>query len=92
MRLFVWLLRAVLFLLLVVLALQNTHEAVLHLFFGSELRAPMMIIVLGAFAIGALLGVLAALSWRLGRRSKPPAVPGPPPEPAKRRTASPEDL
>lgn len=88
MRIFTWLLRGVLFVLLVVLALQNTHEAVLHLFFGSEFRAPMMIIVLAAFAAGALLGVLAALSWRIGRR----APPAPPPAAAAPRAAAREDV
>jgi uncharacterized integral membrane protein len=75
MRIVTWLLRAVLFLLLVVLALQNTHEAVVHFFFGTELRAPMMIVVLGAFALGALIGVLAALPWRLRRDAAPAMQP-----------------
>ncbi|MDE2047514.1 MAG: DUF1049 domain-containing protein [Betaproteobacteria bacterium] len=87
MRIFTWLLRGVLFVLLVVLALQNTHEAVLHLFFGSEFRAPMMIIVLAAFAAGALLGVLAALSWRVGRRAPPAPPPAAAPRPAAREDA-----
>lgn len=83
MRLFSWLLRAFLFFVLFAFALNNQHTVVLHWFFGLESRAPMVLVVLGAFAAGALLGVLAMLPnwWRhrrvLPKPEKPVAEPVP---------------
>jgi lipopolysaccharide assembly protein A len=82
-----WILRGLLFLLLVVLALHNTHEAVVRLYFGAEWRAPMMLVVLAAFAFGALCGILA-LTPRLLSRSKA-AKSGQPVEP---QVAAPQAL
>jgi lipopolysaccharide assembly protein A len=69
MQVFTWIFRALLFVLLVVLALHNTHEVVVRLYFGVEWRAPMVLVVLSSFAIGALLGILALLP-RLWRKSQ----------------------
>ena len=49
----------VLFVLFFGFALENTHEAVLHFFLNYEIRGPMVLLLLGFFAIGAVLGVLA---------------------------------
>ena len=75
MKIVTWFLRGVLFLLLVVLALQNTHEAVVRLYFGTEWRAPMMLVVLAAFAFGALCGILAVLPRLLSRGKMQSAAP-----------------
>jgi lipopolysaccharide assembly protein A len=70
MRILVWLLRAALFFLLLAFALNNQHEASLKWFFGQEWRSPMVFIVLGAFTIGCVFGVLAMLpSWWEHRRA-----------------------
>jgi uncharacterized integral membrane protein len=69
MRIFTWLLRGFLFLLLIVLALQNTHPATVYLFFGTEWRAPMMLIVLTTLVVGTVLGVLAMLPRVLQKRA-----------------------
>ena len=70
MRTLVWLLRALLFFTLFAFALNNSHEAVVRWFFGHEWRAPQVIIVLLAFALGAAFGVLAMVpSWWRHRRA-----------------------
>ncbi len=97
MRVLSWFVRLVLFLLLVGLALNNLEPATLHLLFGAQWRAPMIVIVLVVFALGAALGVVAMLpSWmrhrRAGRDTAAPIEPAPaaaksPPPPAERPAA-----
>ena len=69
MRLFVWLFRAVVFFTLFAFALNNQQEAAMRWFFGHEWRAPMVFIVLAAFALGCAFGVFAMVpSWWRKRR------------------------
>jgi uncharacterized integral membrane protein len=73
MRTLVWLLRAALFFSLFAFALNNQQESGVRWFFGQEWRAPMVFIVLTAFALGCACGAFAMLpSWwrqrRLARR------------------------
>ena len=69
MRLFVWLVRAAIFFTLFAFALNNQHEAGIRWFFGQEWRAPMVFIVLAAFALGCAFGVFAMVpSWWRHRR------------------------
>lgn len=85
MRVITWLFRAAVFFVLFAFALNNQHEVRLHWFFGFGTQAPMVFVVLGAFALGCVVGVLAMLPqwWRQRRqaRSRENAVP-PPAEPA----------
>jgi len=70
MRILVWLLRAALFFTLLAFALNNQHEASLKWFFAQEWRAPMVFIVLAAFSLGCVFGVLAMLpNWWRHRRA-----------------------
>ncbi|WKB54142.1 LapA family protein [Eleftheria terrae] len=70
MRALLWLFRAAIFFLLFAFALNNQHQAVLHWFFGYESHAPMVFIVLAAFALGCAFGVLAMVpSWWRHRRA-----------------------
>ncbi len=70
MRILVWLIRAALFFVLLAFALNNQHETSVKWFFGQEWRAPMVFIVLGAFTIGCVFGVLAMVpSWWQHRRA-----------------------
>jgi uncharacterized integral membrane protein len=89
MRFFVWLFRAFIFFTLFAFALNNQQEAAVRWFFGLEWRAPMVIIVLVAFAAGCAFGVLAMVPswWRQRRVAKllEPAPAEPPsvtPEPS----------
>jgi lipopolysaccharide assembly protein A len=69
MRIFVWLVRAALFFVLFAFALNNQHEAGIRWFFGQEWRAPMVFIVLGAFALGCAFGIFAMVpAWWRHRR------------------------
>ena len=69
MRMLVWLVRAALFFTLFAFALNNQQEAGVRWFFGQEWRAPMVFIVLAAFALGCAFGVFAMVpSWWRHRR------------------------
>jgi uncharacterized integral membrane protein len=78
MRIVVWLFRALVFFALFAFALNNQHDATIHWFFGHSWVSPMAIVVLIAFAIGCVFGVLAMVpSWwrqrRVARRHGPAA-------------------
>ena len=69
MRLIVWLFRAFVFFTLFAFALNNQQTASVHWFFGVQWQAPMVIVVLVAFAAGSAIGVLAMVpSWWRHRR------------------------
>ena len=89
MRLFVWLLRAFIFFTLFAFALNNQQPATVRWFFGVQWQAPMVIIVLVAFAVGAAVGVIAMLpdAWRRWRQVKRLAPAAPPPAPAAAHTS-----
>jgi uncharacterized integral membrane protein len=78
MRFFVWVLRALVFLALFALALNNQHVVTLHSFFGLEWQTRMIYVVLAAFIAGCTIGVLAMVPrWWRGRRqatAMPPAT------------------
>ena len=77
MRALNWLLRALVFFTLFAFALNNQQEVAVQWFFGFEWRAPMVIVVLAAFAAGCAIGVLAMVpSWWRRRRVSQIASPG----------------
>jgi uncharacterized integral membrane protein len=86
MRAIVWLLRGFVFFTLFAFALNNQEPATVRWFFGVQWSAPMVIIVLAAFAAGCVIGVLAMLPgwWR----RRPPAPATPQPGPARTRAAA----
>jgi uncharacterized integral membrane protein len=97
MRILTWLIRAFLFFALFAFALNNQHDATVHWFFGAQWRAPLVIVVLTAFAAGLALGVLAMVPrwWRHRRLAQrqsrtPPAAMPAAAEPTT--TAAPSDL
>lgn len=53
-----WLLKAAIFFTLFAFALNNQQDAIVHFFFGTQWRAPLVLIVLTAFAIGLIVGAL----------------------------------
>lgn len=96
MRILTWVLRAFVFFALFAFALNNQQESAVRWFFGYEWRAPMVIIVLTAFAGGCAFGVLAMVpSWwrhrRVARRHAP-LEETPKPAPAPQPPASPSDF
>jgi lipopolysaccharide assembly protein A len=83
-RILTWAIRIVLFLLLLALAAKNVEPVKLRFFFDIELETPLVLLLLGAFALGAFFGVLALLTTVLRQRReisvlKKPAQPAPPP-------------
>ena len=83
MRILTWLLRAFLFFVLVAFAINNEQPVTLNWFFSYAWTAPLVLIVLVAFASGAVFGVLAMTPswWRHRRRARrleaPAAAPAP---------------
>jgi len=64
--LFKWLLKAAIFFTLFAFALNNQGDTTVHLFFGYRWTAPMVLVVLVAFATGLVIGVLGMVPrwWR----------------------------
>jgi lipopolysaccharide assembly protein A len=60
MRFFVWLIRILVLVVLLVLALNNTQDATLNLLLGHIWTAPLILIGFAFFAVGLLAGLLSA--------------------------------
>ena len=58
MKYLMWLLKAAIFFTLFAFALNNQQDTIVHFFFGTQWRAPLVLVVLAAFAAGVVLGVL----------------------------------
>lgn len=71
-----WTLKAAIFFTLFAFALNNQQDAIVHFFFGTQWRAPMVLVVLAAFALGLVLGALGMVPrwWRQRKAAmQPPA-------------------
>jgi putative membrane protein len=53
-----WLLKAAIFFTLFAFALNNQHAVEVHFFFAAMWRAPLVLVVLAAFALGLVIGAL----------------------------------
>ena len=78
MKYLVWLLKAAIFFTLFAFALNNQHVATVNFFFGRQWSAPLVLVVLAAFALGLAVGALGMVpSWlrqrAAARRSQAPA-------------------
>ena len=71
-----WVLKAAIFFTLFAFALNNQQDTTVHFFFGTQWRAPQVLIVLSTFAAGVAVGVLGMVPrWWKQRRAaavKPP--------------------
>jgi uncharacterized integral membrane protein len=67
MKHILWLLRlivkAAIFFTLFAFALNNQQVTTVNFFFGNQWLAPMVLVVLGAFSIGVVVGVLGMTPW-----------------------------
>lgn len=73
MKTLLWLLlKAAIFFLLFAFALGNRHEALLYFLPDQALAVPMVVVVLGSFALGAFFGMLVMLPrwWQLRRAAQ----------------------
>jgi len=67
--LFKWLLKAAIFFTLFAFALNNQGDATVRFFFGHQWTAPMVLVVLSAFALGLVIGILGMVPrWWQHRR------------------------
>ena len=73
MRIVTWAIRLAVFLLLVAFAAKNAEPVTLRFYFGLALEAPLVLVLFGFFAAGAMFGVLALLTPLL-RQQRPIAV------------------
>ena len=66
MKYLMWLLKAAIFFTLFAFALNNQQDVTVHFFFGTQWRAPLVLVVLAAFAFGLTIGVLGMVPrwWR----------------------------
>jgi putative membrane protein len=70
MRLLKWVLKAAIFFTLFAFALNNQQDTTVHFFFGTQWRAPQVLVVLSAFAAGVIAGVLGMVPrWWKQRRA-----------------------
>ncbi|HSV33963.1 MAG TPA: LapA family protein [Ramlibacter sp.] len=58
MKYLMWLLKAAIFFTLFAFALNNQQDVTVHFFFGTFWRAPLVLVVLAAFALGLAIGAL----------------------------------
>ena len=68
MKLFIWLLRAALFIVLLGFAVKNSSVVTLHFFFDAAWPLPLVAVMLIFFAAGAVAGLSAALGTFLRQR------------------------
>lgn len=70
MRYLSWFLRIVLFLLLFGFAVKNTETVTLRYYFGLEWQAPLVLVALVFFGVGAAIGIMACLVSGLKKRRR----------------------
>jgi len=69
MKYFAWLLKAAIFFTLFAFALNNQQDATVHFFFGTRWTAPLVLVVLTAFALGLVIGALGMVPRWLRHRA-----------------------
>ena len=71
-----WILKAAIFFTLFAFALNNQQDTAVHFFFGTQWRAPQVLVVLTAFTAGLVVGVLGMVPrWWKERRAATQAHP-----------------
>ena len=68
MRWITWTIRLVLLVFLVALAAKNADPVTVQFYFDLAARAPLIVVLFSAFALGALFGILALLGTLLRQR------------------------
>ena len=90
MKYLLWLLKAAIFFTLFAFALNNQQDATVYFFFGTRWQAPLVLVVLSAFAVGVVVGVLGMVPrwWqhrsaaRKAQQDVPPVAASTPAAPA----------
>ena len=96
MKYLLWLLKAAIFFTLFAFALNNQQDATVHFFFGTQWRAPLVLVVLSAFTCGVVIGVLGMVPrWWRHRHAHLPSAQAPAttaPAPAASEIAPPQGV
>jgi uncharacterized integral membrane protein len=61
MQILIWIVRVIVILLIVWFAAKNAEPVVLYGYMDSSVKAPLVLILLGFFGAGLLIGLLASL-------------------------------
>ncbi len=69
MKYLMWLLKAAIFFTLFAFALNNQQDATVYFFFGTRWTAPLVLVVLAAFALGLVIGALGMVPRWLKHRA-----------------------
>jgi len=69
-RFFLWIVRALLFFVLLGLAIKNSDTMLLRFFFGQEWTAPVSLVILAVFTLGLAVGLTVAISFSRRRKAK----------------------
>jgi uncharacterized integral membrane protein len=67
-RALTWAVRLTIFVLLVAFAAKNADPVTLRFYFDLALQAPLVLVLFGSFAAGALFGMLALIGTLLRQR------------------------
>jgi uncharacterized integral membrane protein len=80
MKYLLWLLKAVIFFTLFAFALNNQRDVVVHLFFGTQWQAPLVLVVLLAFSAGVIVGIIGMVPrwWKQRSAARKQQAPVPP--------------
>ena len=90
MKYLLWLLKAAIFFTLFAFALNNQQEVTVHFFFGTQWRAQLVLVVLAAFALGLVAGVLGMVPrWWKHRKAAAHAQQAQAPTPTPAATDAP---
>jgi uncharacterized integral membrane protein len=79
MRVVTWTIRLVVFVLLAAFGAKNVAPVTLRFYFDFAVQAPLILIIFGAFALGALFGILAVVPKVVRQRREISALKRPPP-------------
>jgi lipopolysaccharide assembly protein A len=76
MKYLAWLLKAAIFFTLFAFALNNQQDVTVRFFFGTHWTAPLVLVVLAAFAAGLAIGAIGMVPrWWKHRKAATRAVP-----------------
>ena len=68
MRIVTWTVRLVIFLILLAFAAKNVNPVTLNFYFDLSWQAPLVVVLFGSFAAGAVFGLVAMLMALLRQR------------------------
>ena len=64
-----WVLKTAIFFTLFAFALNNQQVATVYFFFGTQWQSPLVLVVLSAFSVGVVVGVMGMMPGWLRQRS-----------------------